>query len=76
MTSTSLSVRYLQSDVFAVLPEHLRAEPANRRIWGGMARDSFLEGPTFSSDGALLSVNVPFGQIVSFEREGLRGARL
>jgi gluconolactonase len=61
----------LQTEVFATLPDNLRAQPPNRPIWGGKERDSFLEGPTFLKDGSLLCVNVPFGQIIGFSAEGV-----
>jgi gluconolactonase len=66
----SPAVQDLPTEVFAALPKDFRAEPPNLRFWGGIARDSFLEGPTFTSDGALLCVNVPFGQVIQFARDG------
>lgn len=70
MTMASAFPEDLRTEVFATLPDNLRAQVPDRPIWGGKERDSFLEGPTFLKDGTLLCVNVPFGQIIGFSAEG------
>ena len=60
----------IKSEVFARVPDSLRARE-NPRRQSGVARDCFLEGPSFDRDGNLYVTNIPYGQIfrVSPERE-------
>lgn len=52
--------------VYTQLPDHFREQGVMTR-WAsankGAPIDSFLEGPTFSADGTLWCVDIPFGRI-------------
>ena len=52
----------IESEVFARVPDALRARE-NVRLQSGVARDCFLEGPSFDRDGNLWVTNIPYGQV-------------
>jgi len=57
----------LKAEVFARLPDALRA---TGRQQSGVARDSFLEGPSFDRAGNLYVVNIPYGQVLRVSPAG------
>ena len=57
----------LKTEVFARLPDALRA---TGRQQSGVARDSFLEGPSFDRAGNLYVVNIPYGQVLRVSPAG------
>ena len=52
----------IKTEIFARVPDSLRARE-NPRRQSGVARDCFLEGPSFDRDGNLYVTNIPYGQI-------------
>jgi gluconolactonase len=52
----------IDSEIFARVPDRLRARD-NPRRQSGVARDCFLEGPSFDRAGNLYVTNIPYGQI-------------
>jgi streptogramin lyase len=52
----------VKTEIFARVPERFRAKE-NVRLQSGIARDCFLEGPSFDRDGNLYVTNIPYGQI-------------
>ena len=52
----------IKTEIFARVPDSLRARE-NPRRQSGVARDCFLEGPSFDRDGILYVTNIPYGQI-------------
>jgi gluconolactonase len=59
----------IQSEVFARVPDALRAQQ-NPRQQSGIERDCFIEGPSFDRDGNLYIVNIPYGQIFRVTPQG------
>jgi len=59
----------VETEIFAGIPASLRG--TNKpRSQSGVARDSFLEGPSFDRDGNLYVVNIPYGQILRVSPQG------
>jgi gluconolactonase len=52
----------VKTEVFARVPDSLRARE-NPRKQSGVARDCFLEGPSFDREGSLYVTNIPYGEI-------------
>ena len=52
----------IKTEIFARVPDSLRARE-NPRRQSGVARDCFLEGPSFDRDGNLYVTNIPYRQI-------------
>jgi hypothetical protein len=52
----------IKTEIFARVPDRLRAKEGIR-LQSGVARDCFLEGPSFDQDGNLYVTNIPYGQI-------------
>jgi gluconolactonase len=59
----------IKTEIFARVPDSLRARE-NPRRQSGVARDCFLEGPSFDRDGNLYVTNIPYGQIFRVSPEG------
>lgn len=59
----------IQSEIFARVPDRLRARQ-NPRLQSGVARDCFLEGPSFDRAGNLYVTNIPYGQIFRVSPQG------
>jgi gluconolactonase len=59
----------IKSEVFARVPDRLRARE-NPRRQSGVARDCFLEGPSFDRAGNLYVTNIPYGQIFKLSPQG------
>jgi gluconolactonase len=59
----------VKTEVFARVPDRLRAKE-NVRLQSGVARDCFLEGPSFDRDGNLYVTNIPYGQIFKVSPDG------
>jgi gluconolactonase len=59
----------IKTEVFARVPDRLRAKQ-NVRLQSGVARDCFLEGPSFDRDGNLYVTNIPYGQIFKVSPAG------
>ena len=59
----------IKSEVFARVPDRLRARE-NPRRQSGVARDCFLEGPSFDRAGNLYVTNIPYGQIFKVSPQG------
>jgi gluconolactonase len=59
----------IKSEVFARVPDRLRARE-NPRRQSGVARDCFLEGPSFDRAGNLYVTNIPYGQIFRVSPQG------
>jgi gluconolactonase len=57
------------AEAFARVPASLRAT-ANPRQQSGVARDCFIEGPSFDRDGNLYITNIPYGQIFRVSAAG------
>jgi gluconolactonase len=60
----------IETEVYTRLPDEFRTR--QRTDWGdanrgGLAIDSFLEGPCLASDGTLYVVDIPFGRIFSID---------
>jgi gluconolactonase len=53
----------IKAEIFARVPDRLRATETNVRLQSALARDCFLEGPSFDRDGNLYVTNVLYGQI-------------
>lgn len=59
----------IKTEIFACVPDALRARE-NPRRQSGVARDCFLEGPSFDRDGNLYVTNIPYGQIFKVSPRG------
>jgi len=59
----------IKTEIFARVPDALRARE-NPRRQSGVARDCFLEGPSFDRDGNLYVTNIPYGQIFKVSPRG------
>jgi gluconolactonase len=59
----------IRTEIFARVPDRFRAK-ANIRLQSGVARDCFLEGPSFDRDGNLYVTNIPYGQIFRVSPQG------
>jgi gluconolactonase len=59
----------IDSEIFARVPDRLRARD-NPRRQSGVARDCFLEGPSFDRAGNLYVTNIPYGQIFRVSPQG------
>jgi gluconolactonase len=59
----------IKTEIFARVPDRLRAKE-NVRMQSGVARDCFLEGPSFDRDGNLYVTNIPYGQVFNVSPEG------
>ncbi len=59
----------IETEIFARIPDALRARE-KPRSQTGIARDSFLEGPSFDRDGNLYVTNIPYGQIFRVSPKG------
>jgi gluconolactonase len=59
----------IKSDVFARVPDRLRARE-KVRLQSGVARDCFLEGPSFDRAGNLYVTNIPYGQVFRVSPQG------
>jgi sugar lactone lactonase YvrE len=59
----------IKSEVFTRVPDRLRARQ-NARMQSGVARDCFLDGPSFDRAGNLYVTNVPYGQIFRVSPQG------
>jgi gluconolactonase len=59
----------IKSEVFARVRDRLRAR-GNVRMQSGVARDCFLEGPSFDRAGNLYVSNIPDGQIFRVSPQG------
>lgn len=61
-------------EVFTRMPEHFR-RAGQRSAWadanrGGVAVDSFLEGPVFDAHGNLYVADIPWGRVFRIDRAG------
>ena len=66
-------IKVKKPDVVSEMPQRLRKNMASD--WGnanfnGKRLDAFLEGPCFDSEGNLYLVDIPFGRILSYDRNG------
>ncbi len=59
----------IETEIFARVPVSLRATE-NPRSQTGVARDCFLEGPSFDRDGNLYVTNIPYGQVFRISPKG------
>jgi gluconolactonase len=59
----------IETEIFARIPDALRAKE-KPRLQTGIARDSFLEGPSFDRDGNLYVTNIPYGQVFRVSPKG------
>jgi gluconolactonase len=59
----------LNTEVFARVPDAFRAQE-DPRHQSGIARDCFIEGPSFDRDGNLYIVNIPYGQVLRVSPSG------
>src|SRR5712672_2410677 len=59
----------IKTEIFARVPDSLRARE-NPRSQSGVARDCFLEGPSFDLDGNLYVTNIPYGQTFRVSPDG------
>ena len=59
----------IKAEIFARVPDQFRAKQ-NVRLQSGIARDCFLEGPSFDRDGNLYLTNIPYGQIFKISPTG------
>jgi gluconolactonase len=59
----------IKTEIFARVPDQFRAKQ-NVRLQSGVARDCFLEGPSFDRDGNLYVTNIPYGQIFKISPTG------
>jgi len=59
----------IDTEVFARVPDALRAQ-RNPRLQSGVARDCFIEGPSFDRAGNLYIVNIPYGQVLKISPAG------
>ena len=60
----------IQAEVFARVPDNMRAKGASIRKQSHFPRDCFLEGPSFDRAGNLWVVNIPYGQIMKITPQG------
>ncbi len=63
----------IETEVFASVPDHLRKP--QRTAWAdvnsaGQHLDSFLEGPSFDTEGNLYVVDIPYGRIFRVSPQG------
>lgn len=64
----------ISTEIFARLPAQYR-NTGQRSVWadsnrGGVAVDSFLEGPSFDRQGNLYVVDIPFGRVFRVSPQG------
>jgi len=59
----------LKTEVFARVPDEFRAKE-DPRHQSGIARDCFIEGPSFDREGNLYIVNIPYGQVLRISPSG------
>jgi len=59
----------IAAETFARVPDALRAL-VNPREQSGVARDCFIEGPSFDRDGNLYITNIPYGQVFRISPRG------
>lgn len=59
----------IETEVFARVPDELR-QHRDKRNQSGVARDCFIEGPSFDRDGNLYIVNIPYGQVFRVSPHG------
>ena len=59
----------IETEIFVRVPNQLRAKE-NVRQQSGVARDCFLEGPSFDRDGNLYVTNILYGQIFKVSPAG------
>ena len=59
----------IKAEIFARVPDQFRAKQ-NVRLQSGIARDCFVEGPSFDRDGNLYLTNIPYGQIFKISPTG------
>lgn len=60
----------IQTEIFARVPDAMRARGSKLRQQSGIARDCFLEGPSFDRAGNLYVVNIPYGQVFKVTPSG------
>src|SRR6266702_6765398 len=66
--------RLIETRIFSAMPEKFRRKGV-RSDWAdanrpGVATDSFIEGPSFDTDGNLYIVDIPFGRIFRIAPDG------
>ena len=66
----------IQAEVFARVPDALRAKGSAIRKQSHIPRDCFLEGPSFDRAGNLWVVNIPYGQIMKITPQGAEDLRV
>jgi gluconolactonase len=64
----------IETEVFSSMPQRYR-RTGQRSAWadankGGVAIDSFIEGPCFDRDGNLYIVDIPFGRVFKISPQG------
>lgn len=60
----------IETEIFARVPDSMRARGSKLRHQSGVARDCFLEGPSFDRAGNLYVVNIPYGQVFKVTPSG------